>query len=62
MPIALKKYCVVVLNVKLQVKIRFKTFYWLLELLYTAFAFNGTIKTALFARSKRAIYGAELKL
>ena len=31
------KHCFVVLNVKLQVKVRFKTFYWLLELLYIAF-------------------------
>ena len=36
-----EKYCFVVLNVKLQVKVRFKTFCWLLELLYTAFVQNA---------------------
>ena len=31
---SVEKHCFVVLNVKLQVKLRFKTFYWLLKLLY----------------------------
>ena len=42
--------CFVVLNVKLEVKLRFKTFYWLQNLLSTAFAFNITTKPACFAR------------
>ena len=46
-----EKDSVVMLNVKLQVKVRFKTFYWLLELLYTAFALNANSETACFARN-----------
>ena len=44
-------YCFVVLNVKLQVKFRFKMFYCLLKLLYTAFALNSTTNIACFARN-----------
>ena len=40
--------CFVVLNVKLQVKLRFKIFYWLLKVLYTAFALNTSTNTASF--------------
>ena len=45
------KKCFVVLNVKLVVKIKFKTFYWLQNLLSTTFAFNTTTKPACFARN-----------
>ena len=38
------------LNAKLQVKTRFKMFYWLLELLYTGFSLNNTTKTTCFAQ------------
>ena len=41
--------CFVVLNVKLVVKLRFKTFRWLQNLLPTAFALNTTTKPACFA-------------
>ena len=44
------KHCIVVLNVKLQVKVRFKTFYSHLKLSYTAFASKTTMKTACFAQ------------
>ena len=37
-----------VLNVKLQVEIKFKMFYWFLEVLYTTFALNSTTNTASF--------------
>ena len=50
---SVKIHCVVVLNVKLQVKVKFKTFYRLLGLLYTAFALNATIKTACFTQNFR---------
>ena len=43
--------CFVVLNVKLEVKLRLKTFYWLQNLLSAAFAFNITTKPACFARN-----------
>ena len=43
--------CFVVLNIKLHVKITFKTFYWLLELLYAAFIVTTTTKMAFFARN-----------
>ena len=46
-----EKQCFVVLNLKLQLKVRFKTCYRLLELLYSAFAFNTTAKTTWFARN-----------
>ena len=64
----IEKHCFIVLNVKLHVKLRFKTFYWLLELLYTASAMNTTNKPAYFARNfaypsnKRVIYTPELNL
>ena len=44
------KHCIVVLNVKLQVKVKFKTFQRLSELLDTAFTLNATIKTVCFAQ------------
>ena len=40
-----------VLNLKLQVKVTFKTFSWLLELLYTAFVLKATTKVAWFAQN-----------
>ena len=40
-----------VLNQKLKVKIRIKTFYWLLELLHTAFVSSTTTNMACFAPS-----------
>ena len=43
--------CFVVLNVKLEVKLRFKTFCWLQNLLPTAFAFKITTEPASFARN-----------
>ena len=63
-------YCFAVLNVKLQVKRRFKMFYWLLKLLYTAFALNTTANTAdlfcfkffAYPSNRRVIYGPELNL
>lgn len=48
---SLEKQCDVVLNVKLQGKVTFKTCYLLLELFYTALAWNGTIKMACFAQN-----------
>ena len=38
----------IVLNVKSQVKVRFKIFYRLLGLFYIAFALNATIKMVFF--------------
>ena len=43
--------CFVVLNAKLLVKLRFKTFYDFKILLYTAFALKTTTNTACFART-----------
>ena len=43
---SVRKQCFVVLHVKLQVKIRFKTFYLLLEVLYSHLALNSTTDTA----------------
>ena len=43
--------CFVVINVKLEVKLRSKTFYWLQNLSSTAFALNTTTKPACFARN-----------
>ena len=43
---SLEKPYFVVFNVKLQVKLRFKIFYWLLKLLPTTFVFNTTTNTA----------------
>ena len=40
----------IVLNVKSQVKVRFKIIYRLLGLFYIAFALNATIKTVFFSR------------
>ena len=48
--ISVEKYCFVMLNVKLQVNLRFKTSYRVLKLLYTAFALNTSNNTAYFAR------------
>ena len=48
---SVENHCLVVLNVKLLVKRRFKTFYRLLNLLYTAFALNTTINKACFAQT-----------
>ena len=39
--ISVEKHCFVLLNVKLKVKVSFKTSYRLLELLYTAFTLNA---------------------
>ena len=39
---SVEKHYFVLLNVNLQVKLSFKTFYWLLKLLYTAFALSTT--------------------
>ena len=47
---SVEKHCFVVLNLKLHVKLRCKTFYWLLKLLYTVFALNTTNNPACFAR------------
>ena len=47
--ISIDKHCYIVLNVKLQVKLRFKTFYWLLKLLPTALALSTGSNTACFA-------------
>ena len=62
-----EKHCFVMLNVKLQVKLRFKIFYWLLKLLYTA-SFLNTNKnmacfplTFVYPSNKRVIYGLKLK-
>ena len=46
---SLENQCLVVLNVKLQVKPRFKILYGLLKLLFTAFTLNTTTNTASFA-------------
>ena len=46
---SVEKYCFVVLNVKLRVKLQLKTFYELLKPLYTGFTLNTTTKTACFA-------------
>ena len=46
-----ENYCFVALNVKLQVKLRFKTFYWLLKLLYTAFVLSTTTNMACCTRN-----------
>ena len=48
---SVENHCLVVLNVKLLVKRRFKTFDRLLNLLYTAFALNTTINKACFAQN-----------
>ena len=53
--ISAAKHCFVVLNTKLLGKVRFKTFYRLLELLYTAFDFKASTKTA-YPRNKSVIY------
>ena len=65
---SVQKHGFVLRNVKLQVKLRFKTFYWLLKLLYTAFAWN-TATSGLFCSkfwhilcNKRVIYGPERNL
>ena len=61
-------HCFVVLNVKLQVNIRFRTFYWLLELFFSHFALNSTTNTVCFAQnfayhsSKCVFYGRELNI
>ena len=39
---SVEKHYFVRLHAKLQEKIKLKTFYWFLELLYTTFAFNRT--------------------
>ena len=48
---SVEKHCLVVLNKKLQVKLRFKTFDWHLRLLYTVFILNTTTNTACLARN-----------
>ena len=48
---SVEEHCFVALNVKLQVKLRFKTFYRLLKLLYTVLAFNTTNNTTCFAQN-----------
>ena len=48
---SVEKHCFVVFNVELQVKIGFKTLYWLSELLHVAFHFETTTNTAYFARN-----------
>ena len=61
-------HCFVVLNVKLQVNIRFRTFYWLLELFFSHFVLNSTTNTVCFAQnfayhsSKCVFYGRELNI
>ena len=51
-----EKHCMVVWQVKLQVKIRFKTFYQPLELQYSSLALNSTTSTAYFARNLCIFY------
>ena len=52
---SVEKHFFVVLNVKLEVKIRFKKFYWLLELIYNIFAWK-------ISTNKRVIYGLKMNL
>ena len=67
-PKSVEKQYFVSFNVKLQVRVRSKTFFRLLELLYTAFTFKATTKTTCFVRNfsypsnNRVIYGLELNL
>ena len=44
-----EKHCFVALNVKLQVNVRFKRLYWLLELSYASFVVKSTTRTVCFA-------------
>lgn len=48
---SVEKHCFVMLNVKLEVKVRFKRIFFRLELLYTAFTLSTTTKMACFTRS-----------
>ena len=63
-----EKHSFVILNEKLQVKIKFKTFHWLLELLYTAFALNATttelvlLEIFAYPSNKCVTYRPELNL
>ena len=65
---SVEKHCFVALDVKLQVKVRIKTFHWLLEFLHTALALKATTKTACFLKifaypsNRCLIYGSELNL
>ena len=45
---SVEKHEIVMLNVKLQVKVRFKTFYWVLELLFTNFILDAATITTWF--------------
>ena len=59
-----EKQCFVVLNVQLQEKLRFRTFYWLLKRLYTAFYLEQHYQQVeIFAcpSNKHVIHGLELK-
>ena len=62
-PKSVEKQYFVSFNVKLQVRVRSKTFCRLLELLYTAFTFKATAKATCFTRNfayprnNRVIYG-----
>ena len=60
---SVEKYCFALLNVKLQVKIRIKTFNWLLKLLHINWTIN-TVLLEIFAypSNKRVIYGPVLNL
>ena len=65
---SVEKHEIVMLNVKLQVKVRFKTFYWVLELLFTNFILGDASITACFDRrfcmfgNKSVIYRPKLNL
>ena len=65
---SVEKHCFVVMNVKLEVKLRFKTFYWILKLSYTAFSLNTITNTACFDEifaypsNECVIYGPELNI
>ena len=52
---SVEKHCYVVLNVKLEVKVRFETFYWLLELSPNAFALI-TVPNTRFTLLERLAY------
>ena len=47
---SVEKHCIISLNVKWQVTIKFKRFYKLLEVFLTPFAWNTTADTACFAQ------------
>ena len=60
-PTSVEKHGTVMLNFPLQEKVRFKTFYWLLQLPYTAFALIVSTKTDYFVRYFFYIFSLQVR-